>query len=98
MTPKEAFNDITHELRQRHMDMYTDYDKESVSLVIDEMNKRETIVDQALTELEELKRDVSRYFELWEQAREKWGNGLDDKETHEYTKLHLKLMKVGKEE
>lgn len=56
MTAKEAFNDITHELRQRHMDMYADCDKESVSLVIDEMNKRETIVVQALTELEALKR------------------------------------------
>ena len=56
MTAKEAFNDIAHELRQRHMDMYADCDKEIISLVIDEMNKRETIVDQALDELEELKR------------------------------------------
>ena len=55
------------------------------------------IIEQALTELEELKRDVKRYFELYEQAREKWGNGIDDKEAIEYTKLHLKLLKVGKE-
>lgn len=58
MTPKEAFNDIMHELRQRHMDMYADCDKESVSLVIDEMNKRENIVDKALTELEKLKKNA----------------------------------------
>ena len=50
------------------------------------------------SELNELNHDVARYFELYEQAREKWGNGLDDKEANEYTKLHLKLMKVGKEE
>lgn len=49
-------------------------------------------------ELAELKRDVVRYFELYEQAREKWGNGIDDKEAIEYTKLHLKLLEVGKEE
>lgn len=49
-------------------------------------------------ELAELKCDVKRYFELYEQAREKWGNGIDDKEAIEYTKLHLKLLEVGKEE
>ena len=53
------------------------------------------IINQALTELEELKCDVARYFELYEQAREKWGNGLDDVEAYEYTKLHVKLSKVG---
>lgn len=47
---------------------------------------------------DDLKRDVKRYFELWEQAREKWGNGLNDVEAYEATKLHIKLSKVGREE
>lgn len=59
--------------------------------VIEELEKAQ----QAIAELEELKRDVKRYFELWEQAREKWGNGLDDVEAYEATKLHIKLSKVG---
>lgn len=87
MTAKEAFNDITHELRQRHMDMYADCDKESVSLVIDEMNKRETIVVQALTKLEELEKDVKRFMELYNPPQP------DD----EYDILRVKLSKVGKE-
>ena len=53
---------------------------------------------QSLTSYEELKRDVKRYFELYELARDKWGNGLDYVEAYEYTKLHIKLSKVGNEE
>lgn len=49
-------------------------------------------------ELAVIKCDVKRFMELYEQAREKWGNGIDDKEAIEYTKLHLKLLEVGMEE
>ena len=47
---------------------------------------------QALTELEELKRDVARYFEL---------EGNYQKSSHEYHETEYiknKLMEVGKEE
>ena len=71
---------------------------ELLSIIEQSHNFESPSLREALTELEELKRDVKRYFELWEQAREKWGNGLDDFEAYEYTKLHLKLSKVGKEE
>lgn len=54
--------------------------------------------EQSLAELDELKRDVKRYFELWEQAKSKWGNGINDIEANEVTKLHIKLSKVGNEE
>jgi hypothetical protein len=53
-------------------------------------------VEQALTELEELKRDVKSYFELDYQA--KISGGIDDVEANKYTRLHIKLLKVGKEE
>ena len=59
----------------------------------------EKVIDerqQALTELEELKRDVKRYFEL--EYRAKIGNGIDDMEAVEYARLSIKLMKVGNEE
>ena len=72
----------------------TDFTKEELQPLIDYLDKSETTEK----ELNELKRDVARYFELWGQAKEKWGNGLDDKEAIEYTKLHLKLSKAGKEE
>ena len=47
-------------------------------------------------ELEELKRDIARYFEL--DYRAKISDGIDDKEAMEYTRLHIKLLEVGKEE
>ena len=70
-----------------------------------DVDKKDTYIFKMLNDLvpflekiSQLEKDVKRYFELWEQAREKWGNGLDDFEAYEYTKLHLKLSKVGKEE
>ena len=51
-------------------------------------------ITEKLHELEELKRDVKRYFELDYQA--KMGIGTDDVESIEYTRLHIKLSKVGK--
>lgn len=59
------------------------------------------IIDDAIEVVKahaELERDVKRYFELNEQAREKWGNGIDDKEAYELTQLHIKLSKAGEEE
>lgn len=55
-------------------------------------------IRKALTELEELKRDVERYFELqnmwnWKQRKE-WIDELDN----EYVFLRTKLSKVGNEE
>ena len=52
------------------------------------------IINQALTELEELKRDVKRYFELDYQD----DDGMDDVDAIEYTRLYIKLSKVGIEE
>jgi len=79
MTPKEAFERIETEL--------TNYLGEGMQ------DERRTL-NQALTELEELKRDVNRFIELWEQA--KFGDGIDDVEAYEFTRLHIKLSKVGK--
>ncbi len=55
-------------------------------------------VSKALTELEELKRDVNRYFELqgmwkWERLKE-WTDEIEA----EYEMLRGKLKKVGNEE
>ena len=54
------------------------------------------IIEQALNELEELKRDVKRFMKLDYQA--KTGDGIDNVEANEYTRLHRKLVKVSKEE
>jgi len=83
MTPKEALEDI-----------------KTIDIVIDgcKWNYKDTdhkesveVIEQSLTELEELKRDVKRYFELKYKAR----NGLTDKEAVEHTKLFIKISKVG---
>lgn len=70
-----------------------------------DVDKKDTYIFKMLNDLvpflekiSQLEKDVKRYFELYEQAREKWGNGLDDVEAYEYAKLHLKLSKVGKGE
>lgn len=85
MKPKQAFQVIVT------------YDvNDSGRTVADYCEEECNIVGKALTELEELKRDVKRYFELEEQA--KHGNGIDDIEANEFTRLHIKLSKVGKEE
>ncbi len=53
-------------------------------------------IEQALTELEELKCDVKRFMELDYQGKN--GDGIDDVDAIEYTRLHIKLSKVGNEE
>ena len=46
----EAFNEIEHELRQRHLDMYADnHDKEFMDILTDSMDKRFNLVRKALT-------------------------------------------------
>jgi hypothetical protein len=78
MTPKEALIIVT----------IWGHDKEHHKLVC---NSQEfLIVYNTLTELEELKRDVKRYFEL-----NKIGSIGSLKE---HIQLHDKLSKVGKEE
>ena len=51
-------------------------------------------VEQALIELEELKRDVKRYFELRSLPDDKYTTEV----SRECVRLELKLWKVGKEE
>ena len=74
-----------------------------------EFNDALNIIEQALTELEELKRDVKRYFELEKRLHyiDKNANTPfeieDMKQTHRETlkemfELETKLLKVGKEE
>ena len=49
-----------------------------------------------ITELDELKCDVKRLIELDYQGKN--GDGIDDIDAIEYTRLHIKLSKVGKED
>ena len=113
MTPKEAFeklvvNIMTGKLGNENkilitsveqalneLEFYKSFPQLQEASLIPEVNLKLVTCE---LQLRELKIDVARYFELEEQAREKWGNGLDDVEAYEYTKLHLKLSKVGKEE
>ena len=86
MTPKEAFK---AKVRRAHK-VYTNED----GVQMCEMEFRKYLVmEQALTELEELKRDVKRYFEL-----ENQDTFNSQAEYDEYGDLVDKLMKVGKEE
>ncbi len=55
-------------------------------------------IGKYLKQQEQFAKDVARYFELWEQGKSKCGNGIDDIEAYEFTKLHIKLSNVGKEE
>ena len=78
MTPKEALEAIRVEFQSRlefPVNLTPEY----------------KLVKQALTELEELKRDVKRYFEL-EQTH------CELHEIDEYYDLYEKLSKAGNEE
>ena len=66
----------------------------NLGLSFEETAQCEKVINQALTELEELKRDVKRYFELDYQD----DDGMDDVDAIEYTRLYIKLSKVGNEE
>lgn len=59
-----------------------------------ELNDTFNIIEQALNELEELKHDVKRFMELDYQD----DDGMDDVDAIEYTRLYIKLSKVGNEE
>lgn len=50
------------------------------------------VVEQALTELEELKRDVKKYFELANVG------DVTEEVLDEFTKIRDKLMEIGNEE
>lgn len=86
MTPKEALQKIWKDA----------YPKACETWSANKLLEHWCIVDQALIELEELKRDVARYFELWL----KWSKfeDLSDSEKWELGVLKGKLLKVGKEE
>ena len=53
-------------------------------------------ITEELEKYEELKRDVKRFMELDYQGKN--GDGIDDVDAIEYTRLHIKLSKVGNEE
>ena len=64
---------------------------ELLSIIEQSHNFESPSLREALTELEELKRDVKRYFELENKLRELH-------EMDEYYDLYDKLSKVGNEE
>lgn len=74
--------------------MYTDDNSDESASAIEWHNT----IRQALTELEELKRDVKRYFCIIKKAMTFDGVVIDEKEQVEFEELQDKLMKVGKEE
>ncbi len=80
MTPKEALDKLTEYIK---LDEY-DYETSGVG-------DAERLLGQALTELEELKRDVKRFMELK-------NNITNREEMDEFWEIDKKLSKVGKEE
>ena len=92
MTPKKAFKRIESviELADDSANNYTATGRELEEAII-RINDDMKLVRKALTELEELKRDVKRFFELD-------AGCCELHEIEEYYDLRDKLMKVGKEE
>ncbi len=86
MTPKEALEEIKDTFIHNE---YGESRGSSYDYGIELYKKTK----QALTELEKLKRDVARYFELEEQD-----TFNSQEEYDEYGILYDKLSKVGKEE
>lgn len=84
MTPKEALKEIKENF------IHNEYGESRGSNYDFGVNLCKNI-EQALNELEELKRDVKRYFELDE-------TDCDVPEVMEWRELKFKLMEVGKEE
>ena len=78
MTPKQAFEKLQEIIL--------------ITFDLDGYDEELDIINQALTELEELKRDVKRYFELDYKLE------FDsEEEAIEWRSLYYKLLKVGKE-
>jgi uncharacterized UPF0160 family protein len=92
MTPKKAFKRIESviELADDSANNYTATGRELEEAII-RINDDMKLVRKALTELEELKRVVKRYFDMEEKPCELH-------EVEEFYDLRDKLMKVGKEE
>ena len=92
MTPKEALESIGKGTKTI---VKIGYGKDNTSYLETctiKDTKEYTVVSKALTELEELKRDVKRYFDL---------GHIEEPSTEqfeEYLKLTDKLLKVGNEE
>ena len=78
MAPKEALNNLRSAM------------KKELNFPLN-LTEEYKIINQALTELEELKRVVKRYFDMEEKPCELH-------EVEEFYDLRDKLMKVGKEE
>ena len=86
MTPKEKFQSL------RHLILETPLDKQNIHELETKCDLYAEDIEQALTELEELKRDVKRYFELDYKLE------FDsEEEAIEWRSLYYKLLKVGKE-
>ena len=85
MTAKEALNSI------KEIFIHNEYGESRGSTYDLGISLCETI-EKSLTELEELKRDVARYFELRHSPE-----GVDVFE-NEFIKLYNKLSKVGQED
>jgi hypothetical protein len=85
MTPKEALKEI------EEIFIHNEYGEKRGSTHDFGISLCE-IIEQSLTELEELKRDVKRYFELDNK------HGCTLRDIDEWLDLERKLMKVGKEE
>lgn len=96
MTPKEALEYLKNRvttLSLNHKIGSRDIAKAEVKDIV--MGIESHVIptfEHALTEFEELKRDVARYFEIYH--NDLWGEGEFD----EYVELQNKLSKVGKEE
>ena len=87
MTPKEAFKEIKCQYTHDECKQFPDDDMK-IGVRFEEECK---VVEQALTELEELKRDVKRFIDLT------FSDDINSDDWQEYLALKNKLMKVGKE-
>ena len=92
MTPKEALEGIKQRINYSlHKPENVDT-KERQQRRIDKSAKQISVIEQALTELEELKRDVKRFIDLYHSFEE---HGLCGDEADEFLELEVKLE--GKE-
>lgn len=85
MTPKEVFERVWEDCSKLDLPYVSKHN------LMDDLRT----IKQALTELEELKRDVKRFIDLYHAFEE---HGLCGDEADEFLKLEVKLSKVGKED
>ena len=92
MTPKEALEEIQGTTETDWGFGFGDDDRYPMEYNLFDDDERFNIIYQALTELEELKRDVKRFMEIANDCV------VIDGCIREYIDLRRKLSKVGKEE